>query len=230
MVSVLPAKDTIALTSGEQAMSTALTVYSVPFSRLQMVRGCRDDRLRKLILKQFGERITKIDQLTKGNVAEELEGYPEFLSCGTAIGRIISGVTLNSELGIIYTHAYELICASLASEPAGEWTSISHSSDFFARLDRWLYACRAGISLGDLTCFGPVIDVPEAIDFPSVGYWTPDQVARAAKKLGGSWRSWWPWFRNKPPKELRSEVADIRRWLKVAQKHKGDALVGVHHY
>ena len=86
------------------------------------------------------------------------------------------------------------------------------------------------MTLVNLTCRGPVIDIPEAIDFPSVGYWTPEEVEQGARSLQRAATNWWPWSRRKPPADLADSIADIRRWLEIARKNVGYGLVGVQMY
>ncbi len=208
-------------------MSTALQVYAIPFARLQALRSGQEQPLLAAIFRDRATDIEQIDQQTQENVAEELEGYPEFLSCSTALHQIFTGASLNSELGKVYIQAYELICDELAGGLAGQWSPIARSSVFFRRLDDWLKVSGAGVTLLNLTCRGPVIDIPEPIDFPSVGYWTPEEIDQAARSLQRAATSWLPWSRKMPPADLADSIADIRRWLEAARRSAGNALVGV---
>jgi hypothetical protein len=211
-------------------MSTALQVYAVPFARLQALRGGREESLLAVILRDWSADLEQIDQQTQENVAEELEGYPEFLACGTALHQIFTGASLNPELGKVYIQAYHLVVEALAGGAVGEWSPIAGSGAFFQRLDGWLKECGAGVTLVNLTCRGPVIDVPEAIDFPSVGYWTPEEVGQGARSLQRAATNWRPWTRRVPPADLTDSIADIRQWLEAARRNAGHALVGVQTY
>jgi hypothetical protein len=137
---------------------------------------------------------------------------------------------LNPELGAVYIRAYHLICEALAGGPVGEWSPIAGSGAFFQRLDDWLKECGAGLTLLNLTCRGPVIDIPEAIAFPSVGYWSPEEIAQGARSLRQAATHWRPWSRRVPPTDLAESVGDIRHWLEVARRDAGHALVGVQTY
>jgi hypothetical protein len=208
-------------------MSTALQVYAVPFARLKALRSGQEQPLLATMLRDRAEEIEQIDRNTQENVAEELEGYPEFLGCGTALQLVFTGASLNAELGAVYIRAYHLICEALAGNPVGEWSPIARSGDFFQRLDGWLKECGTGVTLLNLTCRGPVLNIPEAIDFPSVGYWTPREVDQGARSLHCMATSWWPWSRRVPPADLADSVAEIRGWLEVARQSVEYALVGV---
>jgi hypothetical protein len=211
-------------------MSTALHVYAVPFARLQALRSGREEALLGTILRDRAADIEQIDQQTRENVAEKLEGYPEFLGCGTALRQVLAGTPLNPALGAVYIQAYQLICEALAGGPVGEWSPIAGSSAFFERLDHWLKECAAGLTLVNLTCRGPVLDIPEAIAFPSVGYWRPEEVALGARVLRQAAGSWWPWSRRVPPTDVAESIADIRHWLEAARRNSGHGLVGVQTY
>jgi hypothetical protein len=122
-----------------------------------------------------------------------------------------------------------MICATLSIDHPAEWNSIARSGEFFDSIDRWLSSI-ADVSMTNLACRGPVINIPSPIDFPSVGYWTPGQIVEASKRLKVALSSKWPWFRNKPPEDLATSVADIYGWICTAERQKGVGLVGVHHY
>lgn len=208
-------------------MSTTLQVYAVPFARLKALRSGQEQPLLAAILRDRAEDIEQIDQKTQENVAEELEGYPDFLGCGTALQQVFMGASLKPELGAVYIRAYHLICEALAGNPVGEWSPIARSGVFFQRLDGWLKECATGITLLNLTCRGPVLDLPEAIGFPSTGYWTPKEVDQGARSLQRKATNWWPWSRRVPPTDLADSLADIRGWLEVARQNVGYGLVGV---
>lgn len=211
-------------------MSTALQVYAVPFARLQTLRSGREEALLSTILREEAAVIEQLDQKIRENVAEELEGYPKFLSCGTALQQIFAAIPLDPDLGAVYIRAYHLICETLAGGPVGEWSPIARSGAFFQKLDAWMKECGASVTLLNLTCRGPVLDIPEAIDFPSVGYWTPGEIQQGAGSLQRAATSIWPWSRREVPADLADSIPDIRQWLEVARRNAGHALVGVQTY
>lgn len=209
-------------------MSTALYVYSVPLERLRGVAGSRDRALIERILAADAEQHQRTDAAMQQCVEDE--ALPRFLSCREAVRQIVQGESLDADLGMIYAHAYESIVRDAATAVAGEWSPIVRSYELFERLDAELARLGARISFAALTGAGPVFPLPNPVDFPALGWWSPEDIAASlgpVLKGPGFWRRFAGPQRDE---ELEESLHDVSQWLRTALKAPGDGLVGVQHY
>lgn len=196
-------------------MSTSVTVYSVPIARFCAIPASRDHDL-LAALQPFDGFFKSIDALAADD--DEAESAP---TCAVAAAQIINGTPPNRGCGYVYGYAYEALCMAVGSEMDRTWPSISRSYEWFPEIDKALELLRVPLSVNDLLCRGALIDIPEPDDFPSLGWWTEEEIAHAAegfKQLGneslGEWTS-----------DMAGTIEDIRSWIEAVQP--GFWLVGV---
>jgi hypothetical protein len=199
-------------------MSTSVYVYAVPVNRLRSAPGSKDKALATFPkLKGFFETIDEI--------AENYEGEEQKPpTCAKAFSQIVNGEPVNDSFRYVYGYAYEGLCMALGAETERSWTQIARSHNWFKEIDSTLALLRIRLKVTDLIQRGPLIDIPRPEDFPSLGWWTAEEVAEAA----GAFRVV---DLNKLPEKTAKTVADaiddIRSWIAVAAERPGDWLIGV---
>lgn len=211
-------------------VSTFLYTYSVPLERLRRIPGSRDRQLVDQIVAVSDEAISRTDEAM--NEAFDDEVIPRFMSCGHAIRQIVDGEPLDEELGVIYAHAYELICEALATDCRGQWGPISSSTAYFECLDRALEHVDVPLRCSDLMCTRSIISMPRPDDFPSLGWWSPETIAasyRPLQKLRSPLRRLMRMGRRLDV-ELAEALPDIEAWIGDAYHHPGYCIVGVLHF
>lgn len=202
-------------------MSTAVYVYSVPVERLRAAPGSKDRKLLAATRKLEGFFAT-IDEIAEN--FEEEERPPK---CADAFKRIVNGQLVTGGFPYVYGYAYEALCLALGAETERSWTQIAGSYDWFQEIDKALAILKVELKVTDLVCRGPLIPIPRPDEFPSLGWWTADEVSQAAavcealdlKALNGK--------TSRTVKKAASAIDDIRSWIAVAAARPGDWLVGV---
>jgi hypothetical protein len=186
-------------------MSSTLTVYAIPFERLQRVPGSRDRGLVEAVSAESRGFLAQIDALGDGD-----EERPR---CRDALAQIVEGAALSPHLGYLYGYALEALCAYLGRELPNV-SGISGASAWVEKADELLRGRGAPVGLTDLVYGVCPVEIPEPDDYPYIGAWPPHVIPAA---LGA--------VRCVDPQglgyELRETVARVRAWLEAAGSGEG---------
>lgn len=193
-------------------MSSFVSIYAVSLDELNNRVGSRDQALIDRICFASTVDFASIDELD-----EDAE-----ITCAEAVARIIRGQgTEDAEeyhLGSLYGYALESICSVLGKD-VGSIDSISRAIRWMEEVDK--EAQRVGIPLRliDLTCSGSPIDIPPADDWPSIGFWTPEQIAAGQQA-----------FATLDTTQVNPEFVeifeDMQGWLEKARTIPGASIIG----
>ncbi|WP_435008431.1 DUF7691 family protein [Tundrisphaera lichenicola] len=198
-------------------MSTSISVYAVPLDQLTRVLGSRDRPLADAVAGKMSGWFARIDKLADPDPDPDEPPVP---TCSEALHRIIEGdlADVPGFHGYVYGYAFEALCAYLGEELEGI-SAIAGSSEWIETIDRWLDEAGVPLRLQDLV-FGPgPVILPEPDDYPMIGHWPPEVIARS---LG-------------PIREVDLEGADfetdgtvrqIRDWVEFAAARPGTGLIG----
>jgi hypothetical protein len=187
-------------------MGYGVMAYRVDIDKLRALCGSGDNQMRRVICGRFRADITRLnDDLDCSND----RGAP---SVFTAIEHLVMGGDKTLP-GHLYGYGFKYIV-----EFSGRFLNNSHfypcpSSYLDSTIDPALKATGAGITMSDLIFRGAPVDFPSPDDFPSIGYWTADEVAAAADPLRTG---------------TTDEVRAVAAWTaEAAVEHKG--IVGFYH-
>src|SRR5947209_7238600 len=205
---------------GVARMSTTLTVYVVPLDQLARVPGSGDRDLADTMGIESPAWFARIDELADPDPDPD-EDDQTVPTCLEALRRIVEGVARGSvpgHHGYVYGYAIEALCGHLGEELENV-ASISGSSDWVDEIDRFLGEVEVPLSLTDLVFGGSPVPIPEPDDCPAIGWWSPEQIARAVGPLRNV-------YVGDPNDDPGWTVLQIRRWVEQAAGRPGHALVG----
>jgi hypothetical protein len=160
----------------ERGMGNGVMAYAVDIDKLVALCGSQDDRMRRAISGRFRERIYRTnDQLGWSNERDEPSVF-------TAIKHLIMGEEKTLE-GAMYGYGFEFIV-----EFSGQFLDNGlfypcPSRHLSETVDVELADVGATISMIDLIFGGAPVSFPSPDDFPAIGHWTADQVARNVEPL-----------------------------------------------
>ncbi|MDI1478556.1 hypothetical protein [Polyangium sp. y55x31] len=197
-------------------MSYGLMVYAVKFDKLKPVFGSGDDKLRRQICGRFKERLAQQADWFKSEIAG---GAPTPFD---AVKALIMGTVPEKGHGFMYAYAYERIV-----EHFGRYLDNSRFSSI-----RWSYmeAVEEGWKQSGLDETLPFRDLhlgkalcvfPTPNDFPSTGYWSPEQVVAGNKRFGEIQIS-------AEEDYIKEAILAVRGWLSQAAA-KGEGIVAFYY-
>jgi hypothetical protein len=162
-------------------MSYSLTVYAVPMPKLLAVSGSRDVELIEQA-QACSFVADQIDEMIARHNEDSDEEGQITISFADAAAQLVNGEVPPDAphfAGFVYGYAFEWICAAL-----GQCLDNDHVPGLhFEKVDEFLEKGRVGLRLLDLTCAGTPLDFPEPDDWPSIGWWSPEQIAKAVRPL-----------------------------------------------
>jgi hypothetical protein len=190
-----------------------VNVYSVPLGLLitlprqasqheEWLQAIRDDCW-------FAEEIDEM-------IADGFEVDEPRLTFLDVVGRLLRGEARDDVPDFAAGYAYEAICWAIGSTLCMVENHFGHTHE---AIDAFLRDAGVPLRLEDLTETGPILDLPEVDEYPFLGWWTPEQIFRAAGPL-----------RALPLDEIEPRMAgDLRKllaWLEEAEDQPGDCIVG----
>jgi hypothetical protein len=205
-----------------QEMSTAVYVYSVPVDKLRSIPGSRDTQLLAAVQENTGF-FEIVDEIAE-NRDEDEEPPPK---CAEVVQQIINGEPYNRNFGYVYGYAYEALCMAIGTETKQSWTSISRSYEWFPKIDKALASLGTSLKINDLLCRGSLLEIPQPDDFPSLGWWTAAEIARAARVFKELDLKQLDAGVAKAISGLADEIEDVRSWINEAADRPGNWLIGV---
>jgi len=193
-------------------MGYSLHVSCIDFRRLLTVPGSRDRKLLDAVQPD-------LEDLWDPEDFDDED--PPLAMPPEALEQIVNGQVPEEEWGgEPYYEALAAVYAHLGTD-IGELHLSSHDMKHLQEVEDALAGAgaKAPLSLQALVLRGAPIRVPSAEPFPSLGYLTPEEVAKASTQydelsLQGV------------PAGLRSTIEQLGKWLKEA-KERGHGLVGV---
>jgi hypothetical protein len=191
--------------------------------RLREIPGSKDQNLLAAVSEYTGF-FRMIDELAERRDDDE-EKPPR---CAEAVRQIINGERYDSRFGYVYGYAYEALCQAIGTETKQSWTGIARSSAWFPEIAKGLERLHIPLKIPDLLNRGPLIELPEPDDFPGLGWWTADEVARAASVFNGLDMQRLDPTTAQEIRPVADAIEDIRSWIMVAAERLGDWLVGIH--
>jgi hypothetical protein len=191
-------------------MSSAFTVYLVPFDQLKRVPGSKDQGLIEAIAESHEYFYSSIDELAEDD---------DVPTCREALEQIVNGEPLAEHLGYLYGYALEAICSHLGEELEGV-SAISRASGWIEPVDAFLKDKGVPVTLTDLVFGRGPIDLPTPDDHPYIGCWPPEAITEAWRAIQGA-----------EVTGLGLSTAETLRligtWLESAARTPGTGLMGV---
>jgi hypothetical protein len=202
-------------------MSTSVNVYSVPVDQLRALPGSKDKRLLDL-LRENPETF----ELLQHDFDDEEEEKPP--SGAEAVRQILQGEPLDENFGFVYGYAYESLCGVVGVGVEPTWTGIARFYKWFEEIDQALALLGVPVKIVDLCYRGCLITIPDPDDFPGMGWWTADELAKAAEvfrsldvqKLDAKTR--------RKVQPMLPVIEQIRQWIDFGAGRRGDWLIGIH--
>ena len=189
-------------------MGYGTMVYSLDFAAHRASLDSGDDKLRRMISGRFRRDIQRLN--------EELDwsnerGAPNVFE---AIRHLLMGGP--KELpGAMYGYGYKFIVEFQGRFLPNDRFYPCRSSYQEEELQPQLDALDLGLRLDRLNFGGALADFPPPMDFPGIGHWDPDEIARARPLLDAA-------------TGLSPELEQVRGWLRQAHD-AGHGLIGFYH-
>jgi hypothetical protein len=201
----------------EGRMSYGLTVYVVSLPKLRALPGSRD---RKLIKRAQASSFVadQIDEMVQRHNEDSDEEGQIRVSFADAVAQLVTREVppdVPHYAGFVYGYAFEAICAGLGDVLDND----SVPGLDFDELDEFLKSNGVPLEVLELTCGGAPIEVPPADDWPSIGWWSPEQIAKATRPLSEL-------DLEDAEDEISECVEQIRAWVAEARRRKDACLVG----
>jgi hypothetical protein len=199
-------------------MSYGLMVYAVDFKTLTDVCGQGDESLFHEIWRYFSEDIDRC------NEAFDLQSLPGNVSLQAALHHLLLGEpkTLPAYL---YGYAFEYV-VRFYGKALNNGPFYPCSMEFLMDgMTAEIAESRVNLDLFGLVV-GPPIALPTVDDFPMVGSWSPDLVA----KTNGAWKKYWeedPTFQTIWANQS-FEMCALCEWIAYAANHQ-QGLVGFYY-
>jgi hypothetical protein len=203
-------------------MSTSVNIYSVPVAQLRALPGSKDKRLLDLLRENPETFELPLDDFEDEDEEEKPPSGPE------AVGQILRGEPMDENFGFVYGYAYEALCGVIGVAVEPTWTGIARFCDWFQQIDQTLGLLGVPVKIMDLCYRGCLIDIPRPDDFPGMGWWTAEELAKAAEV-----------FQNLDVQKLDTKtqrkvqpmlpvLEQIRQWIDTGAGRRGDWLIGIH--
>jgi hypothetical protein len=195
-------------------MSCNLTVYSVPYKTLLAIPGSKDKRLMEKVRAGWTWSYNQIDAMIDRNNEFRDESDRTKLKFLDVLGQILDGKPLKGAEGFVYGYAVESICWALGKQLDNDHLPALDSEE----IDEFLQENKVPVSIEQLGQGEPPFPIPEPDDFPGIGHWKPNEIAKAQKALKKI-------DLTKAPDYIQAMVENISDWLNAAKKGE-DCLVG----
>lgn len=201
-----------------------IDVYSVPLKELLALPGSggHQDLLESIRDEcWFVEEMDEHIEEHNADLDEDDENRLPFTFVD-AVTQIINGEPLHPAGGHIYGSAFEAICWGMGS-------TLCHVENHFnssiRELDEFLLRSGVPLRFWDLHYAGQLLPFPTPEDLPAIGWWTPNQICRAAARLNAL-------SLDGLGAALADDVREVRNWLAEASGQEGDCIVGfqIAHY
>ncbi|MFO0925830.1 MAG: hypothetical protein U0736_02190 [Gemmataceae bacterium] len=201
-----------------------IDVYSVPLKELLELPGSGGHQdLLETIRNEcwFVEELDDHIEEHNADLDEDDEARLPFTFV-EAVAQIISGAPLHPAGGSIYGAAFEALCWGIGTTLC---YVENHFNNSIAELDAFLLRGGVPLRFWDLHYAGPLLPIPEPVDLPAMGWWSPDQIARAASRLQAI-------ALDTESSGLVNDVRELQNWLAEASGQGGDCIVGfqIDHY
>ena len=158
-------------------MGCHLTVYAVPYETLLAIPGSKDKRLMELIRSDWTHTYHQIDAMIarQNEYQEKDQTKIKFLD---VLKQIVYGKPLEGAPGFVYGYAVESLCWALGKPLENDCIPAlsSHGAD---ELDTFLKKKKVPVSIEHLGQGVPPFPIPEPDNFPGIGHWKPDEIAKA---------------------------------------------------
>jgi hypothetical protein len=198
-------------------MSYCLMAYAVRFDRVQPVFGSGDDKLRRMICGRF-----------KSRLAQRAESFSNEIGNGApspfdAVRALIMGPVPEKGHGNMYAYAYETIIEhhgrflDNGAFSSMRWAHMDAVEEGFKRT-----GLDSALPFGDLYRGKALCAFPPPDDFPSMGYWSPEQVISGRNRFGEI----------TVPGDIDTSVAEslaaVRGWVNSAGA-KGEGIISFYY-
>ena len=189
-------------------MSSAISVYAVPLSRLKYVVGSGDRAVIDATIADYKAFLTGIDTI---------DGEAEMTSAD-AVADLVNGVATENGPGYLYGYALEALCGHIGKE-LPNICPIARASGWIRETDAALEGKGVPVRIGTLVFGGSPVPIPEPDDAPCIGAW-PASVIPAALEA----------FRSLDLTDVDDEMAEtfaqVRGWLEAAAQRPGVSIIG----
>jgi hypothetical protein len=160
-------------------MSLGMMIYLVDGAEIRGIAAGNKKELLALVRQRAAREIARLEEDLESEIEEVCPGF----SLTQALREIFDGTLTQPECGVLYGHAFALICSSL-----GTWLSNRYferaGGDWLPRFDQVLTSAGVGIQFdGGLVGRCP-IPLPEPKDgFPEIGHWAAEEIRAALPRL-----------------------------------------------
>jgi hypothetical protein len=204
-------------------MSYCVSAIAVDLDKVKAAIGSKNKKLFAALSKEAASDLEQIEEMIADHLEddEDEDGNPlEPFSAEEALRGLIMGGERREEFGFAYGYCFEYLCLHF-----GEFLNNSHwsamRSEWFETVAKGLV--KAGVttkmfSLNELFFRGPPVELPEVADFPSIGYLTRPEIAKARDVLAKADLT------KVKDRGVVESVEQIRSWLDECVQSKRDLV------
>jgi hypothetical protein len=196
-------------------MGYGLSVFQVPQQALARASGTNNQALLSAVLAALEDKLADYDEQMH---APDLENYDVDISHADALREIFAGKFTKGVNGSRYGWAFEVLCSFLGKR-LDNTGFIPCKVAWYEQLDEVLMADHVPLRFTDLIYRAP-ISIPEADDWPCVGYWGPKELAAIGPLAALLIRV--------EDAEVMEALKTAVGWLREAAKQPGSIIVGFH--
>ena len=189
-------------------MSSAINVYALRLDQLTQLLGSRNASAIRTINEAHSYFLSNVDAI------DDQAG----MTCAQAVAELINGESSKDGPGYLYGYALEAVCAHVGRE-LPNICPIAGASSWIEEVDAFLESKGIPIRLSKLVQWGSPVPIPEPDDYPSIGYWSSDEIppsirAFAAADLSGA------------ENDMVETLSQLRSWLQSAAKDPQAMVIG----
>lgn len=169
-------------------MGYCVSAIAVDLDKVRVVIGSKNKKLLAAIEKEAAGDLDFIEEMIADHLEndEDEDGKPpEPFSVEEALRGLIMGGERLEEFGFAYAYCFEYLCLHFGDFlNNSQWSAMR--SAWFETVGKGLV--KAGVSqkmfsLNTMFFRGPPVELPEVADFPSIGYLTTPEIAKARVEL-----------------------------------------------
>jgi hypothetical protein len=169
-------------------VSYCVNAIAVDLDEVRAALGSKKKVLVARVRKEGAGLLDQVDEMIADHVEEDEDedgNPPEPLTAADILRQLIMGEPYRREFGFAYGYCFEALCEHFGEGlNNSEWSAMH--SEWFDTVGKELK--KAGVderalSLNTLFFRGPPVKLPTIEDFPSIGYLTKPEVAKARAAL-----------------------------------------------